>query len=409
MRVMARASPRTDSVTSEDELRVVQLWRESHRAESTIRDYLNQVKAFHRYCRTFGLSEFEHLTRDGVEEFARQYSGPSPARVRALSRPALRAWSYGLQLLGRALPEWQPPAKIPAPLPTPLAEYVIYRRRHRGLAEPTLARDVWTAKHFLASLGPRRKSLARIRVGEVDAFVTDLARRFSPRTLAHICSLLRAFLRFLYATGRLNHDLAPLVMAPRLRRVDRPPRALPWNDVRRILRSMQRDGPVARRDYAMLLLMATYGLGAAEVSALRIEDIDWRAAVLRVRRPKTGSLIVLPMLPGIARAIAAYFRRGRPRHLTTRVAFVSAYLPHRAVSPSAIRHVVRHHAREAGVRAHVLGGHVLRHSHATRQFELGAHPKIVGDILGHRLSSSTSIYVRVAQKRLRSVGLPVPR
>jgi site-specific recombinase XerD len=56
----------------------------------------------------------------------------------------------------------------------------------------------------------------------------------------------------------------------------------------------------------------------------------------------------------------------------------------------------------------VLGAHIFRHSHASRQVDSGANLKIVSEILGHRSSSSTSVYVRVALKRLRSVGLPVP-
>jgi site-specific recombinase XerD len=52
---------------------------------------------------------------------------------------------------------------------------------------------------------------------------------------------------------------------------------------------------------------------------------------------------------------------------------------------------------------------VFRHSHATRQIDGGVHAKIVGDILGHRRPSSTSLYVRLALKRLRTVALPVPQ
>ncbi|MBV8707490.1 MAG: tyrosine-type recombinase/integrase [Acidobacteriaceae bacterium] len=50
-----------------------------------------------------------------------------------------------------------------------------------------------------------------------------------------------------------------------------------------------------------------------------------------------------------------------------------------------------------------------RHSHATRQVDAGTSLKMVGDILGHRRPSSTSVYVRVALRRLRTVALPVPR
>jgi site-specific recombinase XerD len=154
--------------------------------------------------------------------------------------------------------------------------------------------------------------------------------------------------------------------------------------------------------------MATYGLGAAEVVALRLDDVDWAAAVLRVRRPKTGAIIALPLLPAIAKAIAAYLRHGRPRQVTTtRAMFVSSNLPHRAISTSAIRFLVRQHACAAGINVPV-GGHTLRHSHATRQIDAGANPKVVGDILGHRRPATTSLYIRVAWRRLRGVGLPVP-
>src|SRR2546430_9480605 len=51
----------------------------------------------------------------------------------------------------------------------------------------------------------------------------------------------------------------------------------------------------------------------------------------------------------------------------------------------------------------------LRHSHAAWQVDAGANIKVVSDILGHRSSSSTSIYVRVALRRLRTVALSVPR
>lgn len=159
----------------------------------------------------------------------------------------------------------------------------------------------------------------------------------------------------------------------------------------------------------MFLLMAIYGVGAGEVIGLRLEDIDWVAGVLRVRRPKTAVPITLPLLPAIARALAAYLQRGRPRTTDARELFVTVGLPHSALTSSALRYQARKYARRAGVIIAKLGTHVFRHSHATRQIDIGAPAKIVSDILGHRRPSSTSIYVRLALQRLRTVGLPVPR
>jgi integrase len=158
----------------------------------------------------------------------------------------------------------------------------------------------------------------------------------------------------------------------------------------------------------MFMLMACYGLGAGEVIRLRIEDVDWRAAVLRAHRPKTAVPLELPLLPAVAKAIALYLE-DRPRHVATREIFLANSLPHHPITSSVLRHQARQYARAAGVVAVRLGAHVFRHSHATRQIDTGARLKIVSDILGHRRPSSTSIYVRVAIQRLRGVALPVPR
>jgi integrase len=159
----------------------------------------------------------------------------------------------------------------------------------------------------------------------------------------------------------------------------------------------------------MLLAMATYGLGAAEVLGLCLEHVDWKSKVLRVHRPKTGARIDLPLLPCVARALAVYLRTERPRHAEARQIFLRTLMPYDPITSGALRHRIRHYAHRAGVTAEVMGAHAFRHSHASRQIDSGANLKVVSDILGHRRPSSTSVYVRVALRRLRSVALPVPR
>jgi integrase len=184
---------------------------------------------------------------------------------------------------------------------------------------------------------------------------------------------------------------------------------LPWDDVRRILRSIEKKRSPGRRDFAIILLLATYGLGAAEVLALRLEDIDWTGSAIRASRPKTKARIELPLLPAVARALTDYLRWERPPAKGSAHLFLRKNMPYEPITSGAIRHRIRHWATLAGIPAKVLGAHAFRHSHATRQVDAGAHIKVVSDILGHRSVSSTSVYVRVALKRLRSVALPVPR
>jgi integrase/recombinase XerD len=207
----------------------------------------------------------------------------------------------------------------------------------------------------------------------------------------------------------LATDLASSVMAPIVRRGERPLRALPWEKVQRILSAIDRSTAAGRRDYALLLLMSVYGLGAGEVLRLRLDDIDWRAGVLHVTRPKTGVAVELPLLPAVARVLVSYLRHGRPQHARTRHLFVSLRAPHGPLGgSSAVRYILHKHAQAAGVSAPYLGSHVLRHTHACRELEQGVPPKVIGDILGHRRPESTSAYLRVAHERLREVALALP-
>ena len=245
----------------EAETEAVRVWRDSHRTESTIGVYLQWVRRFRADCWARGLSEFEQLTEAGAGAFARRYRGPrlrrsAPGRVLAPARHALRAWAYVQHQLGRALPPWRPAAVLVPESPL-IAEYLAYRRRHRGVAEGTLALDGDTARRFLAALRSGKRAVGRVRIRDIDQFVMGLSGRLCPRTAARTCSSLRAFLRFLQTTGRLGRDLGALVVAPRVRRLDHPPRALSWSDVRRLLHAARRDDPLSRRDFAVLLLMAS--------------------------------------------------------------------------------------------------------------------------------------------------------
>lgn len=392
----------------------VDLWRKGHLRSGTIQIYLQWVRRFRAFCERRKLDEAEQLTREGVRHFVRRYAGPrlgtrtSSPSSSGVAHNGLHAWSCALRALGVAVPPWRV-KREPPPMPPLFEEYCQYRRAHNGVADRSLRRDVDTASAFMSLLRRRRRPIEQIGLKDVDVFVRKTASRVSTGTVADTCSSLRAFLRFLHATGRLSSDLASGVMGPRFRLSQRPPRILAWDDVRRILRSIQKKQSPGRRDFAIILLLATYGLGAAEVLALRVEDLDWGAAIVRARRPKTQVSIELPLLPAVARALTDYLRWERPPAKGISYLFLRKNMPYEPMTSGAIRYRIRHYAQLAGITAKVLGVHVFRHSHASRQVDAGANIKVVSEILGHRSASSTSVYVRVALKRLRGVALPVPR
>jgi site-specific recombinase XerD len=254
-----------------------------------------------------------------------------------------------------------------------LEEYASFRREHSGVCEFTIHTESTYVGAFLSALKRRRRELSRLRLSDVDRFVEAMSTRLSRKSISGRCTALRCFFRFLHATGRLPADLSASILAPRLRAFEKPPRHLPWADVQRIVRVVDRDTRVGRRDFALLLLMASYGLRAGEVVRLRIEDIDWTAGILRVVHWKTRTQTQLPLSPAVAEAVAAYLRSGRPEGVAAREIFLRARAPYcRLGGATAICNLLKRRAADASVAASYLGSHVLRHSHATRQVAGGA-------------------------------------
>ena len=393
---------------------IERIWLENRSlTHSSIQLYRYRVRRFINYCRSRNLLEKTQLTLEGVKTFSRWH-----ARSRRLDfddvfsrmRSALGSWAAARKVLGEELPQWTPTPDSLASLSPMLREFAEHLSEQRGNPLVTIQKIIGHVKKLLGYLLSREREPRRVRLTDIDAFLIECRKRYARATAADITCSVRSFLRFMVASGRMRADLAPSIVGPIVRPMERPHRTLPWEDVRRILSVIDRSTRCGQRDYALLLMMSTYGLGAGEVIRLMLDDIDWQAATIRVHRPKTGAEFMLPLLPAVARALTGYLRHGRPIHAQTRNIFITLRAPHKGLASAAtVRPILHTHARRAGVSAPFLGTHVLRHTHACRQLALGTRAKLIGDILGHRDPESTSAYLRVSYEGLRQMALPVPR
>lgn len=405
--------PNVNPVGSPPTVRViVRAWRADHSiGQASARQYLDWITRFRRYCGELGLVEADELTRDGAARF-KAWAVPlrkSNAGL-GLASSSLRALRRVYEVIGIPIPPWRSIERRPPPASAVLRDYATDLARHRGNPEATVHKKLDHIGKLLDHLAAAGKSWRRMRLPDIDAFLLQCAQRYSRATIADIASTVRSFTRFLLASGRINADLADAVISPVQPRFERPRRAWPWEDVQRLLRAVDTSTARGLRDHALLLMMSTYGLGAGEVTRLQLHDIDWNTGTLQMVRPKTGVHFVLPLLPAVGKVLARYLRHGRPAHTPTRHVFVQMKVPFDALtSSSAIRHILVKHAQAAGIEAAYLGSHVLRHSNAARQLDVGTQPRVLTELLGHRDSQSLSAYVRIATLPLREVSLPVPR
>ena len=385
-------------------------WERNGLKRSSAVQYLHWVRRYLADCARRRIAPLAGLTSAQVRRFGEGYAQRRSLdnhEARRQAQQALRAWSLGLSGLGFHVPIWAESKPRPEVAGPWFGEYRAFRRAHSSAQNQSIARDLADVAAWLRFLRVRNRPLRTVRISDIDEYLLHLRPRLAVATVARILTSLRLFCRFLHSTGRLRYDLASSIQcAPR--RPRQLPRALPWSDVQKLLRAVDRRTLTGQRDYTILLFMSLYGLGPAEIIGLSLDQIDWSRLTFEVVRPKTGVHIQLPLLPPAARALVRYLRESRPPDAPTRTVFVRRQMPYVAFTSSAIRHAIRQYARRAGIRAPMLGGHVLRHSHASRQIDQRTPPRILSSILGHRDLESTSLYTRVAVERLRGIALPVP-
>ncbi len=216
--------------------------------------------------------------------------------------------------------------------------------------------------------------------------------------------MLRDFLAYLYRHGVLAVDLAASVVSPRVYQHEQCPRFLTRGEIEAVLAVIDRQTPVGRRDFAMVLLLASYGLRGIEVSRLRLDDIGWRSQLLHVRQRKAENNVTYPLSVTVGEAILAYLQNGRPTS-SHREVFLTTTAPFTPLASSAsLATRVRYYLTLAGIRVAKPGMHSFRYACAQRLFEQGLPLKSIGDYLGHRDPGTTKRYTMIAFDQLREVA-----
>jgi integrase/recombinase XerD len=192
-------------------------------------------------------------------------------------------------------------------------EYANYLHEVRGLASDTIAHRRHTAQWFLQHLDEEGITLKKIHRSHLDSYITRAGKRLCRTSLQHDISALRVFLRFLAMDGKAPAGLDSQIDTPRLYRLEQLPRTLPWETVSALLRSIDRTSAMGLRDYAMFLLIATYGLRISEVVVITVDDIHWSQNRLQIHQSKTSSPLELPLTNEVSTALVKHLKRIHPQ------------------------------------------------------------------------------------------------
>lgn len=292
--------------------------------------------------------------------------------------------------------------------PLPAADEALIERftdalwMEQGLSANTLSaygRDLAGLARWLTR---RRQTLVAATREDLQSYVAHCKQAGArPRTAARLLSTLRRFYRYLLREGERGDDPSARLDSPRL---GRPlPKSLSEEQVEALLAGPDVETVLGLRDRAMLETLYATGVRVSELVGLALGELNREAGYLRVLGKGDKERLV-PLGEEACAWLTRYLAESRPLLLRGRSS--AALFPTARGGPmtrQAYWHNLKRLARAAGIDAHALSPHTLRHAFATHLLNHGADLRVVQMLLGHADLSTTQIYTQVARARLKEL------
>lgn len=283
-----------------------------------------------------------------------------------------------------------------------------YLLHERGLTLATVKNYLPIVHKFISERfdsGPIQ--FVELSASDITNYVKRHACNLNNKCAKLMVTAIRVFLRYLLHRREINTDLSTCVPTVACWKLSTLPKYLQPEQVQTILRHCNRQSPLGKRNYAILLLLARLGLRACEVIALKLDDIEWETGHITICG-KGGKTTRFPLPQDVGDSIADYLINGRPSCLTRHV-FVCHHAPITKFSHSStISSIVKRAIEYSGINSPLKGAHLFRHTLATQMLREGASLAEVGDILRHKNPNTTLIYAKLDITALKTLVQPWP-
>jgi len=352
-----------------------------------------------------GLNQYGLMGRDQIqaeaENWAKQHCGVETQveNRRIAKRQFVHIAMRWLRLLGK----WTDPDRHPQ-FNDELNAFSQHLRSEQGYTDQTILTRKRALDVFFDWLTVRGCTLADVTPAIIALYFSQHKTcNWKRATIAVYVQSLRSFFCFAGQRGWCVQGIDGSIQKPRIYSMAGLPEGPAWTDVQRLIARLDTDHSSHIRDRAVILLLAAYGLRIGEVCRLTVDDIDWQAEILHIKRLKRRRSQEYPLIAEVGNSILKYLREVRPR-TSHREIFLTLTTPHRPMMMSSLSTRIRVRVQALGLHLPHSGPHCLRHACASHLLSEGFSIKEIGDHLGHRSARSTQIYAKVDERGLREVS-----
>ena len=156
------------------------------------------------------------------------------------------------------------------------------------------------------------------------------------------------------------------------------------------------------------LLMTLYATGVrrAELTQLKISDVDSQRMVVHIRGGKGRKDRDVMLSPKLLKELREHWRRLKRKPSEWLFPGRHDHGSDQPIDTKTVWHACRNAAKRAGIKKQVHP-HTLRHCFATHLLEHGADLRNIQMLLGHNDLEQTTIYLHVSELRLNATASPL--
>lgn len=286
-----------------------------------------------------------------------------------------------------------------------LQEYYTNAEQKENMAKTSLKVAVSAVRRFLFELEDHNFcSLTDLTSKNVNSCITDFAKHYKGGLNSAMHSV-RSFLRFIHDKGITTDDLSKSL--PQLivsRKIFH--EGFTQDELEHLLNMPDRNTPIGKRNYAIMLLAAQSGLRACDIVRLELNNIDWRAMEIRIVQHKTGQPLALPLEIESGNAMADYILNGRPKTKLPYM-FLCHIGVHRPLDAHSASAMVSKYMKQANIYAGRRAFHALRRTFGTKLLQNETPMELIQQLLGQTDINSMKPYLSIDEQGLKQCALPM--
>ena len=387
---------------------VIPYIEEKNYSESYVKGFKLIFARLNKYCYE---QQIEYFSTEVGQRFMHDCYGLQPGTVNRKFSRCHRAMDMlaDFQQFNAVMIRRRLNRKFPEQFCVQAEAYLIHMEKN--YAQPNTVLSHKKAMHrfldFLDSKGV--KSYRDITVEHLNLYITITLCNYAKDSARCLFSIIRRFLKYLFEAGTLPQDISvKLVSVPGGKQSAHLPSTLTQEQIENILACVDRDSPMGKRDYAVLLLAAKLGLRVSDIRSLKPQDIDWKSHKIHITQVKTREPLVLPLPSDVGWAIIDYMKNARPVSDSPEIFLrnVAPYIPLQNPDNILIRYMRM--AKIPYERLQHHGLHILRHSLATHMLENEIPITTIQGVLGHMSIETTRRYTGIDVRQLKECAMEIP-